>query len=414
MSDSLSATALEFDDVAEEARDKPAWAAITSLTFGVFGLVTAEFLPASLLTPMAADVGVSVGAAGQAVTATAVVGAIAGLAAAIVTRGIDRRIVIWSLTGLLIVSSVIAAIATNLTTLLFARVLLGIGLGAFWSMVAATAMRLVPPSALPKAMSLIFAGVSLATVSAAPIGAYLGNVMGWRFVFWLAALVGVATLIIQIAVLPRLPARGSPDIRTLFRLLGQPSIALVLGAIVVVISGHFAGFTYVRPFLEQIPKLSVEAISLVLLAYGVGGFFGNFAGGAITARSAKASVIFGAFLIAAVGVSLLFLGALPIASAIAVGLWGFAFGALPVGFQTWLVRVAPEDEAESAGGLIVAAFQIAIASGAIFGGLLVDGFGTLGVIAYATVATLVGGTGVLLLGSRSPERVGASAAAHAL
>ncbi len=414
MSDSLTATTIEFDDTAEEARDKPAWAAVTSLTFGVFGLVTAEFLPASLLTPMAADIGVSVGAAGQAVTATAVVGAIAGLAAAIVTRGIDRRAVIWSLTGLLIVSSVIAAIATNLTTLLFARVLLGIGLGAFWSMVAATAMRLVPPSSLPKAMSLIFAGVSLATVSAAPIGAYLGNVMGWRFVFWLAALVGVATLVVQIAVLPRLPARGSPDIRTLFRLLGQPSIALVLGAIVVVISGHFAGFTYVRPFLEQIPKLSVEAISLVLLAYGVGGFFGNFAGGAITARSAKASVIFGAFLIAAVGVSLLFLGTSPIASAIAVGLWGFAFGALPVGFQTWLVRVAPEDEAESAGGLIVAAFQIAIASGAVFGGLLVDGFGTLGVIAYATVATLVGGAGVLLLGSKSPERVGAGAAAHAL
>ena len=414
MSDSLSATTLEFDDSAEEARDKPAWAAVTSLTFGVFGLVTAEFLPASLLTPMAADVGVSVGAAGQAVTATAVVGAVAGLAAAIVTRGIDRRVVIWSLTGLVIVSSVIAAVATNLATLLFARVLLGIGLGAFWSMVAATAMRLVPPSALPQAMSLIFAGVSLATVSAAPIGAYLGNVMGWRFVFWLSALVGVVALLIQIAVLPRLPARGSPDIRTLFRLLGQPSIALVLAGIVVVISGHFAGFTYVRPFLEQIPKLSVEAISLVLLAYGVGGFFGNFAGGAITARSAKASVIFGTFLIALVGVSLLFVGASPIASAIAVGLWGFAFGALPVGFQTWLVRVAPEEEAESAGGLIVAAFQIAIASGAVFGGLLVDGFGTLGVIAYATVAALVGGAGVLLLGSRSPERVGAGAAAHAL
>lgn len=414
MSDSLSATALEFDDTAEEAHDKPAWAAVTSLTFGVFGLVTAEFLPASLLTPMAHDVGVSVGAAGQAVTATAVVGAIAGLAAAIVTRGIDRRVVIWSLTGLLIVSSVIAAIATNLTTLLFARVLLGIGLGAFWSMVAATAMRLVPPSALPKAMSLIFAGVSLATVSAAPIGAYLGNLMGWRFVFWLSALVGVAALVVQMAVLPRLPARGSPDIRTLFRLLGQPSIALVLAGIVVVISGHFAGFTYVRPFLEQIPKLSVEAISLVLLAYGVGGFFGNFAGGAITARSAKASVIFGAFLITLVSVSLLFVGTSPIASAVAVGLWGFAFGALPVGFQTWLVRVAPEDEAESAGGLIVAAFQIAIASGAVFGGLLVDGFGTLGVIAYAMVATLVGGLGVLLLGSRSPERVGAGSAAHAL
>jgi DHA1 family purine ribonucleoside efflux pump-like MFS transporter len=263
-------------------------------------------------------------------------------------------------------------------------------------------------------MSLIFTGVSIATVSAAPIGAYVGNLMGWRVVFWLAALVGVATLVIQMAVLPRLPARGSPDIRTLFRLLGQPSIALVLVGIVVVISGHFAGFTYVRPFLEQIPKLSVEAISLVLLAYGVGGFFGNFLGGAITARSAKASVIFGALLIALMGGSLLFAGTSPIASAVAVGLWGFAFGALPVGFQTWLVRVAPEEEAESAGGLLVAAFQVAIASGAVFGGLLVDGFGTLGVIAYATIATLVGGLGVLLLGAKSPERVGGKAAAHAI
>ncbi|UZF94474.1 MFS transporter [Bosea sp. NBC_00550] len=414
MSDSLSATALDLDDVRDDAREKPAWAAVVSLTFGVFGLVTAEFLPASLLTPMAADIGVSVGAAGQAVTATAVVGAIAGLAAAIVTRGIDRRIVIWSLTSLLIFSSALAAVATTLPTLLVARVLLGIGLGAFWSMVAAIAMRLVPPSAMPKAMSLIFTGVSIATVSAAPIGAYVGNLLGWRVVFWIAALIGVATLVIQMAVLPRLPARGSPDIRTLFRLLGRPSIALVLAGIVVVISGHFAGFTYVRPFLEQIPQLSVEAISLVLLAYGVGGFFGNLVGGAITARSAKASVIFGALTIALMGLGLLLVGSSPVASAVAVGLWGFAFGALPVGFQTWLVRVAPEEEAESAGGLLVAAFQVAIASGAIFGGLLVDGFGTLGVMAYAMVATLVGGLGVLALGSKSPERVGAGSASHAI
>ncbi len=417
MSDSLSATLDPVEspaDFADEVRDKPAWAAVVSLTLGVFGLVTAEFLPASLLTPMAVDIGVSVGAAGQAVTATAVIAGLAGLAAAIVTRGIDRRIVIWSLTSLLVLSSVVAALATDLTTLLFARVLLGIGLGAFWSMVAAIAMRLVPPEALPKAMSLIFMGVSVATVSAAPIGAYLGNLLGWRVVFWIVALIGVAVLAVQMSVLPRLPARGSPDLRTLSRLLGRPSIALALAGIVVVISGHFAGFTYVRPFLEQIPRLSVETISVVLLAFGVGGFFGNLVGGAITARSAKASVIFGAFLIAVMALTLLLAGGAPVVSAVAVGFWGFAFGALPVGFQTWLVRVAPAEEAESAGGLLVAAFQIAIASGAVFGGLLVDGFGTLGVIAYAMVAALVGGLGVLVLGSKSPERVGASAAAHAL
>jgi predicted MFS family arabinose efflux permease len=414
MSDSASAASSPLDLLPEvekpavEERSEAAWPAIFSLTLGVFGLVTAEFLPASLLTPMAADVGVSVGAAGQAVTATAVVGAIAGLATAIVTRGVDRRIVVWALTGSLILSSLLAAAATNLTVLLLARVLLGVGLGGFWSMVAATAMRLVPMSALPKAMSLIFTGVSVATVSAAPIGAYLGDLWGWRVVFVLSAILGVVALGAQLFTMPRLPALGSPDVRTLFALLRRPSIRLVLIGIVVSISGHFAGFTYIRPFLEQIPVLSVEAISLVLLAYGVGGFFGNFVGGAIVARSAKAAVIAGSAVIAVMALVLVLFGSSTAVSAVAVGLWGFAFGALPVGFQTWMVRIS-SDEAESAGGLLVAAFQVAIASGAIFGGLLVDGYGALGAIGYAAAATLLGALGVLVFGAKSPEQIEAGA-----
>jgi DHA1 family purine ribonucleoside efflux pump-like MFS transporter len=412
MSDSVSAAStLDLETPAAEEQSVPAWPAIFSLSLGVFGLVTAEFLPASLLTPMAADVGVSVGAAGQAVTATAVIGAIAGLATAIVTRGVDRRIVIWVLTGSLILSSLLSAAATTLTALLLARVLLGIGLGGFWSMVAATAMRLVPPSALPRAMALVFTGVSVATVSAAPIGAYLGDLWGWRVVFVLSAIVGVVALAAQMATMPRLPALGSPDVRTLFELMRRPSVRLVLIAIIVSISGHFAGFTYIRPFLEQAPMLSVEAISLVLLAYGVGGFFGNFAGGAIVARSAKAAVIIGSAVIAAMALALFLFGSSTAVAAVAVGLWGFAFGALPVGFQTWMVRIS-SDQAESAGGLLVAAFQVAIASGAVFGGLLVDSYGALGAIGYAAAATLLGALGVLVFGARSPETIQPGSGAH--
>lgn len=390
MTDSATTAELDPDiSVSAEDRTKPAWAAVVSLMLGAFSQVTAEFLPASLLTPIATDLGVSVGAAGQVVTATSLVGIVAGLATAIVTRSIDRRIVLWLLTVLLIVSNVLSATAGNLPMLLFARVLLGISLSGFWSMAAATAMRLVPPDSLPRAISVVFSGVSIATVSAAPIGAYLGDLWGWRNVFLLAAVVSVVVLVFQVLTLPRLPPLSSPDVRTLFVLMRRPSVRLVVIAIVVAISGHFAGFTYVRHFLEQVPLLPVTAISLVLLAYGVGGFFGNFAGGAIAARSAKAAVIAGAASIAVLALVLFLFGGSGLVAAIAVGLWGFAFGALPVGFQTWMVRVA-SDEAESAGGLLVAAFQVAITVGAVVGGVLVDWTGPFGAIGYLAFATLAG------------------------
>ncbi|MGM4915945.1 MFS transporter [Tardiphaga sp. 813_E8_N1_3] len=400
MTDSATA-ALDADisPVTTERAD-PAWAAVVSLMLGAFSQVTAEFLPASLLTPIATDLGVSVGAAGQVVTATSLVGIIAGLATAIVTRAMDRRVVLWLLTVLLIVSNLLSATASNLPILLFARVLLGISLSGFWAMATATAMRLVPAEALPRAISLIFSGVSIATVSAAPIGAYLGDLWGWRSVFLLAAAVSAVVLVFQMLTLPRLPPLTSPDVRTLFVLMRRPSVRLVMIAIAVSISGHFAGFTYVRHFLEQVPKLPVTAISIVLLAYGVGGFFGNFAGGVLVARSAKLAIVTGSAAIAVLALVLLVFGSSGLVAGIAVGLWGFAFGVLPVGFQTWMVRVA-SDEAESAGGLLVSAFQVAITVGAVVGGILVDGLGPFGAVGYLAAATLAGALLVSL--SRSGE-----------
>jgi predicted MFS family arabinose efflux permease len=399
-----SATAVLDTDVSPIAdeRTTPAWAAVVSLMLGAFSQVTAEFLPASLLTPIATDLGVSVGAAGQVVTATSLVGIVAGLAMAIVTRAMDRRVVLWLLTALLIVSNLLSATAGNLPILLFARVLLGISLSGFWAMATATAMRLVPADALPRAISLIFSGVSIATVSAAPIGAYLGDLWGWRNVFFLAAVVGAVVLVFQMLTLPRLPPLTSPDVRTLFVLIRRPSVRLVMIAIALSISGHFAGFTYVRHFLEQVPKLPVTAISLVLLAYGVGGFFGNFAGGALVARSTKLAIVSGSAVIAVLALVLLVFGSSGVVAGIAVGIWGFAFGVLPVGFQTWMVRVA-SDEAESAGGLLVSAFQVAITVGAVVGGILVDGFGPFGAVGYLAAATLAGALLVLLApGSEVP------------
>ncbi|TIR85416.1 MAG: MFS transporter, partial [Mesorhizobium sp.] len=267
-----------LDRTEAEERSEPVWGAVVSLALGVFGLVTAEFLPASLLTRLAQDLGVSEGAAGQAVTATAVVGAIAAPTMAIVTKRLDRRLVMWLLTLLLIVSNLLAAFASSLTMLLLARVVLGVALGGFWSMSAAMAMRLVPMRLMPRAMSIILTGVSVATVTAAPVGAYVGDIWGWRTAFMIAAVVGALTLLVQLATIPSLPPTAVASFRTLIEVLKRRTIRIALLVVLLVASGQFAGFTYVRPFLETVPVMPIETISLVLLAYGIGGFFGNFAG----------------------------------------------------------------------------------------------------------------------------------------
>jgi predicted MFS family arabinose efflux permease len=396
MTDLASAATADttIDIGSDDTTARAAWPAVFSLALGVFGLVTAEFLPVSLLTPIAGDLAISDGTAGQTVTATAIVAAIAGPAVVIGTGRLDRRKVVWSLTALLVVSNLLAAFASHVAVLLAARVGLGIALGGFWSLAAALALRLVPLAMMPRAMSIIFTGVSAATVLAAPVGAYLGDLWGWRATFLVAAVLGLVALVIQLLTMPKLPPMGTQSLSTFFVLLRRPAIRIGLIIVLLVISGHFSGFTYVRPFLEQVPKLNVEMISLVLLAFGIGGFFGNLAGGFIAERSAKLAVGLASLLLAAMAFAMLAYGtAIPV-SLVATALWGFAFGALPVGIQTWTTRSAP-DHAESAGALLVTTFQIAIASGAILGGLLVDGFGAPGAIGYCAVAVLAGGLTML-------------------
>lgn len=386
----------------ESVKEVAFWRAVLSISLGAFALVTAEFLPASLLTPMAGDLGVTDGIAGQTITATAVIAAIAGPIIVVVTSRLDRRYTLWGLTGLLIASTLFAVGATGLPMLLVSRALLGIALGGFWAMVGALAMRLVPDRLMPRAMAMVNTGILAAMVCSGPIGTWIGDHWGWRMAFAVTGIVGGAALLAQVLTVPSLPATGRATIGTFGLLLRRRSIRIGLLIIGFVVSAHFAGYTYIRPFLEQVPRLSANTISLVLFAFGFGGLLGNFAGGFLAERSERLAVAFSAVAVAATAAMLGLLGASSEVAITMTALWGFAFGALPVGLQTWMTRSAP-DHAESAGGLLLTSYQVAIASGAVLGGLLVDGFGARGPIAYCAVAALLGSL-VVLAGVRGEAR----------
>ncbi|MGQ4878596.1 MFS transporter [Billgrantia sp. LNSP4103-1] len=369
-------------------RAKPAWGAVVSMALGVFGLVTAEFLPASLLTPMAADLGVTEGMAGQAVTATAAVALLTSLLISTATRRIDRRHVLLGFSMLLVASNLLVAFAPNLTVLLFGRVLLGLALGGFWTMSIATMMRLVPENLVPRGLSIMFSGVSAATIAAAPLGSYFGDLLGWRDVFRMAALLGLLALVVQFITLPRMAPSGQTRLRTLFDVLLRPRVGVGMLAAALVFTGHFAFFTYIRPFLETVTGVGVSGVAIILLGFGVANFLGNYLGGWMVERSLRLTMIAMPLLMGALGVALVVLESTPATDAALVALWGMAFGAIPVAWSTWLTRTVP-DEAESASGLLVAAINMAIATGAAVGGLIFDLGGALNVFAASAAVLLL-------------------------
>jgi DHA1 family purine ribonucleoside efflux pump-like MFS transporter len=366
----------------------PAWGAVFAMTLGVFGLITAEFLPASLLTPMALTLGVTEGMAGQTVTATAVVALFTSLVISVVTRNTDRRHVLLAFSVLLIGSNLLVAYAPNLTVMLLGRVLLGVAIGGFWTMSAATAMRLVPEAMVPRALSIIFSGVSVATVAAAPLGSYFGHLIGWRNVFLIATAIGVFALVWQWFTLPRMPSNGAARMGTLLKVMKRPAMRTGMVAVILVFTGHFAFFTYLRPFLETVTGVGVNGLSAMLLGFGIANFVGTSLAGFLLERNLRLMLLLMPLAMGAMALALVTLGRAPVADAVLVSLWGMAFGCVPVAWTTWITRTVP-DEAESGGGLIVAAVQLAITLGAAVGGVIFDASGATGVFVASAVVLLV-------------------------
>ena len=374
----------------------PAWMAVFSLAMGVFGLLTAEYLPASLLTPMAAELGVSEALAGQAVTVTAVAALFSGLLLPGLTRGIDRRVVLLGFSVLMIASNLLVAFSSSLIVLLVMRILLGIALGGFWSMAAAVAMRLVPPTLLPRALSIIFSGIAVGTVVAVPLGSYLGGLYGWRSAFVAAAAVGGVTLVFQLFTLPPLAPRRPARLRTVLEVLLRPGIAVGMLACVLVHTGHFALFTYIRPFLESTSGVGAEGLALMLLGFGAANFVGTLLAGWLLEKSPRGTMV---LMPALVGVAALALVGLPASvpgQVVLLALWGMAFGGVPVAWSNWVARAVP-DQAESAGGMVVASVQSAIAAGAAAGGAMFSFSGIDGVFVAAGILMLLA---ALLIGMR--------------
>jgi predicted MFS family arabinose efflux permease len=350
------------------------WGAVCALTLCVATLIASEFMPVSLLTPIAADLRMTEGRAGQAIALSGIFAVLTSVGISTATRGIDRRVVLLALTVLMLISGLMVALAPNTSVFMAGRALIGVVIGGFWSMSAATVMRLVAEDDVPRAMALLNGGNALATTVAAPLGSFLGQYISWRGAFFAVVPLALLTFGWLFRTLPSMPSERGATGGSVFRVLRRRDVPLGMIAVTLLFLGQFAVFTYLRPFLETVTHLSVSSLSLVLLFMGAAGLLGTWLIGFALRTRLHEMLIAMPLTMAIIALALTMFGGSVFAVAVLLAAWGLIGTAAPVAWWTWLSKTLPDD-AEAGGGLMVAVIQLALALGATTGGVVYDASG---------------------------------------
>lgn len=359
---------------ANETRSPAAWGAVICLSLQCFALVASEFMPVSLLTPIAVDLGITEGQAGQAIAISGLFAIAASLFGNSLLSRLDRRMAVLLYTVVLIASGLTVTLAPNYLVFMAGRALIGIAIGGFWSLSTAILARLVSGPDLPKAIALLQGGTAFASVIAAPLGSFLGGLVGWRGAFFIVVPIGIAGLVWQWLVLPKLPATNDVSVGRMFGLLKSHIFAIGMAATTLAFMGQFALSTYLRPFLERVTGLDVNQLSLMLLALGISGLAGTSSVGFVLLRHLRLVIIGLPAIMSLLALLFIGFGHIVILVAGMLVVWGFLANPIPVAWNTWMARVIPDD-LEAGGALQVALIQFAITFGAAVGGLLFDSSG---------------------------------------
>ncbi|TNI99010.1 MFS transporter [Aeromonas veronii] len=370
------------------------WSAVAAMSLCVALLIAAEFMPVSLLTPIATDLGASNGMAGLAIAISGLFAVPTSFLIAPLSHRLDRRHVHMGLVVVMLTSLIVIALSPNFTVLMVARALLGIVIGGFWALATATIMRLVGSQSVPKALGILYTGNAVATAFAAPIGSYLGWLIGWRGVFWLLVPLVVINLLWMAPCLPSMRSHVRPH--SAFRLMQRPNVVIAIMGVMLTFAGAFSAFTYFRPFLETRTLVDLPQLSALLLALGLAGFAGTTAVSLLLHRHLYRMLRWLPLVLGVITLALLAVEHHFWSVALMLILWGALNSAIPVAWSAWITQ-GIADTPESGGGLMVAAIQLSITLGAAVGGWLLDSLSIsatfIGSALLLTAASLVVGNG---------------------
>ncbi|GAC1036661.1 MFS transporter [Pseudomonas sp. No.117] len=344
---------------------------LLALATGAFGIGVTEFAPMGMLPGIAADLGVSIPAAGLLVSAYAL-GVLIGAPLMTLTTGrIPRRQLLIGLMAIFTLGNLMSALATDYTSLLIARVVTSLNHGAFFGVGALVAASVVAPDKRAGAVAAMFMGLTLATIGGVPLATWLGELLGWRQAFWGIAGLGVLTMVALWFALPNVTLPPSDGVMAEIRVLARPPVLAALALTVVGSGAMFTVFTYIAPILSRETHASTAFITAMLVLFGVGLTLGNLWGGKAADKSIDRTLIASLGVLIVVLLAFTVLMRWPLPAAVAILIWGIASFALVPPLQMRVMEAA-QDAPNLASAVNIGAFNLGNAIGAALGGAVIN------------------------------------------
>lgn len=364
------------------------------LALGAFVVGTEAFVVAGLLPQIAEDLGTSIPVTGQLITFFALAYAFGSPLMAVATGAVERkRLLVLSL-SFFSVANLAAAAATSFGALLGARLLLALAAGTFMPAASAYGALSVEPAKRGRALALVYAGMTLATVIGMPLGTSIGQALGWRSTFLCVAVLGVLAVLGIVLALPKLAAPPTVSLAERLSVARRPDVLAILSLTTLSLGGAFTIFTYIAPFLHDAAGFGTNALPLLLLAFGLAGAVGNVTAGHAADHWDLRNFVAVLFAVLTCAFAALSFVATeldgPVAKILVVlGLmvWGLAGWGMPAAQQARLIARDPRHAAVLI-SLNASALYLGSALGAALGSLTVAhiGVGELGFVAAAIEA----------------------------
>ena len=375
---------------------------LLALAAGAFGIGVTEFAPMGLLPVIAADLNVSIPAAGLLISAYAL-GVMIGAPLMILTTGrVPRRTLLIGLMAIFVFGNALSALADSYGLLVAARVVTALNHGAFFGVGSVVAAGLVPADRRAGAVAAMFTGLTVANIVGVPIATWAGDGVGWRAVFWGVAGLGVIAMAALRLTLPAAPAPRSGNVAAELRVLARGPVLAALTLTMIGFSAMFAVFTYIAPILREVTQVSTTGVAVMLVISGLGLTLGNWLGGRFADRSVDRTLIVTLALLAGLLVAFAFLTPFVVPTAVLVFLWSAAAFALVPPLQMRVMQAAHEAP-NLASAMNIGAFNLGNAIGAAVGGGVIGAGLGYPAVSLAAAAMALAGLALVLVLSRRPR-----------